>query len=421
MGVAFCLLADCASARASALTPARKTGEIRHFWLKGESGYRQATTTLRAAGARSYIYVESGLPSRNITAKQVETIRFRLEESAPVGALLPNLGVIPLQEILFAPLPRLISEDDRVAVVVARITDNPYVDGYFSPFDQIPAARAESLGEKSNEGNIIYVNALERNETGILAVFAQELQKLISYPVSRGEDLWFRETLGKAAKLASGFYVDQSQLNEYAARPSLFPLVSRTYIQQGPQLLFASFLLDSMPDKVAGLRLLNAKAKNGREAVESLFRQVTGSPFTFDVIFSKYLSYVFAGAGGDLPAPLTPETGRLQFPVIEPYAEIKSFPAELTGDLMPYSVLAISLPSALPPTAVVKITTLRPKGRGGVCGRTATALWKPVDLKTIAIYSVGCDHESPDDRVQFHLTVLDKPSLISPNPLTITP
>jgi hypothetical protein len=399
----------------------RESGEIRRFWVKSQYGYRLAQTRLEATGDRSYIYVEESTKQKRVNPGFIESLSLSLEKRAPDGALLPGLGIIPLEEALFGSLPKVISPDERVAIVFADIAGNQFVDGYFNSFDQMTAAEAEAAGQKSNEGNIVYVNGFRRSESYTASIAAQEIQKLLSYYPSESEsgDLWFRETLGKAAKLATGFYVDQAQLNQYAQQPSLFPLVSSSYIQQGPQLLFASFLLDSMPDKVTGLRLLSSHGGNGREAVEALFRKFSGGPLTFDVIFSKYLSYIFAGAGRDLPAPRKLEATGLRLPAIRPYATLKSFPAEVKGELMPYSVLAIDLPQALPPTAVVQVNTLRQHGAEDSCSQQGTVLWKPIDLKRIAIYSVGCEHQSPSDRLQFHLKVLDKPSLISSYPFKI--
>lgn len=398
----------------------REVGESRRFWVKNQSGYRSAETELKAVGERSYIYVEKSLWEKRITRELVERLSLALEKRAPEGAILPNLGIVPLEETLFAPLPKVISPDERVSVVFAEISNNQFFDGYFNAFDQMTAAQAEAKGQRSNESNVVYINGYRRSESYTASVVAQELQKLLSfYPSEDAEDLWFRETLGKAAKLASGFYVDQPQLNQYAQQPSLFPLVSYSYVQQGPQILFAAFLLDSMPDRVQGLRLLNSFSGNGRQAVEILFRQITGSPLTFDVIFSKYLSYLFAGSGRDLPNPRKSDSMFLRLPPIRSYAALKSFPAEIRGELMPYSVLVIDLPEALPATAVVQITPIRQHGAEDSCARQGTVLWKPIDLKRIAIYSVGCEHQSPFDRLQFHLRVLDKPSLISAYPFKI--
>jgi hypothetical protein len=426
LGMAFALASACAALFAylplaqGAQSPKREAGESRRFWIKTQSGYRSANTELKAVGERSYIYVENSLWEKRISREFVERLSLALERQAPEGAILPDLGIVPLEEKLFAPLPKVISRDDRVSVVFADISNNQFVDGYFHPYDQVSASEAEAKGQRSNEGNVIYVNGLRRSESYTTSVIAQELQKLLSfYPSEDTDDLWFRETMGKAAKLASGFYVDQPQLNQYAQQPSLFPLVSYSYVQQGPQLLFAAFLLDSMPDKVRGLQLLTSFSGNGRRAVEILFREISGSPLNFDVIFSKYLSYLFAGTGRDLPNPRRSDSAYLKLPPIRPYATIKSFPADIRGELMPYSVLVIDLPEALPATAVVQITPIRQHGAENFCSQLGTVLWKPIDLKRIAIYSVGCEHQSPFDRLQFHLRVLDKPSLISAVPYKI--
>ena len=65
-------------------------------------------------------------------------------------------------------------------------------------------------------------------------------------------------------------------------------------------------------------------------------------------------------------------------------------------------------------------STPRPAAQG-YCANNSTVLWKPIDLRRIAVYSVGCEHNSADDVVQFYLRVLDKPSFLPPSPLKILP
>jgi hypothetical protein len=174
-----------------------------------------------------------------------------------------------------------------------------------------------------------------------------------------------------------------------------------------------------MPDKHKGLKFLATLNGNGRAAVETFFQENTGNPVTFDAIFSKFLSYLFTDSAGGWLKERGQNFQGLKVPPIASYATFKSFPAQLDGELMPYSVVAVDLPQALPPTAIVELNAV-PRGLPGSCGREATLLWKPINLTRIAVYSVGCEHHSLDDKIAFSLRVLDKPLPTAPSPRKIT-
>lgn len=403
--------------------------ETKEFWVWDLSvmppGFRKARATVRAEGARSRIFVEEKLWESNITSSYVNTLHYHLEQEASKDAFLPNLGIVPLEERIFNPLPDSPSSDDRVIVLFADLGQykDYQFDGFYNGFDQMKEEEAWSKYQQhSNEANIIYINGLRLNELYTTGVIAHELQHLISHVDAKENfqrDLWLSETLAEGAMILTGYFTDQAHVNRFAKASFQYPLVSHTYVQYGPQLLFASYILDSFYlDRGTTLGRLTKMRKPGREAIEALFRDLTGTPVTFDVIYSNYLSYIFDYSGNSMVLPLSRtdlDKKGIQIPKFEPYVTLDTLPAQVEGTVFPYSFAVIQLPKELPPSAIVEVNNpqLAEKVQEGPsvtdsCAYKASVLWKPIDATRIAVYAVGCEHKSAADRVPFRLKVLDK-------------
>lgn len=404
-------------------------GQTRSFWVWDLNAmppaHRNTQATLRQVGPRSLVYVEDKLWQSSITPEFLARLGDSLEKSTPQGSFASDKGIIEIEETLFGPLPKKWA-DDRVIVLFADLGKykNYEFDGFFNGFDQMKEAEALAQGQHSNEANIIYLNGLRLSEEYTTGVVAHELQHLISHQFTgpEGHDLWLGETLGEVAMLATGFYTDQPHADRFAQAPQNFPLVSHNYVQYGPQLLFASYLLDFMATKKTGLNFLTRTKGNGRVAIEEYLRKNSTRPISFDLLFSNFIGYVFENGGNTLPYTLVKfGSNGLTMPEISPYATLKSFPASLEGSIMPYSYLAIDLPSALPLTSVVQVDTIRVGAKPGSCAQQGTVLWKPIHPKRIAIYAVGCEHRDSADLLQFRLSVLDKPLLLPASARKIAP
>jgi hypothetical protein len=416
LGFALAITLALSSAQGSEPT----IGSSREFWVWDLSvmppAHRKAEATLRAVGPRSLIYVEEKFWEKTITADFVGRLLQNLEHKTPAGSYDSSQGIIPIQETLFAPLPNKFGEA-RAIVLFAELGQykNYRFDGFFNPFDQMPESEAVAQGQHSNEGNVIYINGFRESETYTTGVISHELNHLLGHQFTGGvQDLWFGETLAEMAMLVTGYYSDQGHADRFAKAPQDFPLVSHNYVQYGPQLLFASYLLDIMGDKIlGGLPYLTRTSGNGRSSVEDFLRFNTSRPTSFDVMFSNFIGYVFENSGNLLPITLVNGGSEgLVMPEIPAYATLESFPANLEGKIMPYTYLAIDLPSAIPLTAVIQVEALREGAKVGSCAQNGTVLWKPIHPKRIAIYSVGCEHKEAADQLQFRLSVFDKPLLL---------
>lgn len=437
---ALILLAPIGEARSS--DGDYRLGERKEFWVWDlrvmPPAFRRTEATVRAVGPRSYIFVENELWEKTIQPGFVDRLHRQLEWKAPTGAIDPDLGIVPLEEKVFAPLPKKMRDDERLIVLFAELgkyKDHEF-DGFFNVFDQMTEERAwREFEQHSNQANIIYINGMRGTEEYTTGVIAHELQHLLAHHAASptgefAQDSWLSETLAEGAMLLSGLFTDQGHVNRFAKETGKFPLVSKSYVQYGPQLLFSSFLIDAVKGDGSSLGFLTRLEKKGREAVEFLFRKELDAPLGFDAVFSNFLTYIFEYSGGRsrLPGSWGRRQGGLVVPEIEPFARIDQFPAQLTGQLFPYSFVAIDLAQELPPSSLVIVEPIqsvvdspidRPPARS--CANSASTLWKPVSAKRIAVYAVGCEPGGAKDIVHFRLRVLDKPSLLPSSPLKLLP
>ena len=279
----------------------------------------------------------------------VDRLMMQLESAVPADSFFSGVGIVPLQEKIFGPLPRKISADDRVIVLFADLGQFREIqfDGFYNSFDQLTEAEAfAKYKQHSNEANIIYMNGLRGNETYTTGVVAHELQHLLAAgSVELSSENWLSEMLAEGAMLLSGFFTDQEHVNRFVADTAKVPLVTPTYVHYGPQLLFSSFLLDSLSlrDGTA-IGRLNAIQADGRKAVEQVFEQESKTRLSFDVIFSNFISYVFFHSqhGSSLPTAWNHRAG-IRIPKIQPYFTFTDPSGEFAGTLAPYSFAVIDL------------------------------------------------------------------------------
>lgn len=432
--VVFCFLSVMA---ALGVAVAQESGQnSRDFWVKEPTQppgiFRKAKTTLRASGTRSLIYVENELAGGPISEAFLQRLQRHLEVRMPAGAISSSLGMVSYLESVFGPLPRKIHADERLIVLFANLGHNQVkpIDAAYRHFDQLSDIEARArYRQRSNEANIIYVNGFQKSESYITGIIARELQRLLADTGSgTKQEAWLAATLAEGATLLSGSFEGQNQVNELAKSSGTYPLVSHARGSRAAQLLFSSFLLDSLSaNSSRGLADISKAPEPGKSAVERVFREQTGAPLTFDSIFSSFVSYVFSHSGnrGLMPGAWQHDSG-ISMPDITPYFTFAASSGELTGQLAPYSFLAIDLAQELSSTVVIETERISGNGRerwhaAESCEKDASVLWKPIAPTRIAIYSIGCDPALSRESVSFRLKILDQPSFLPQSSLTILP
>ncbi len=397
--------------------------ETRKFWVWDLNvmppGARQATATLRTEGEHSLIYVEDSLWQKNVSADFVKRLSAHLENLAPQGAFLPNMGVVPLLEEIFAPLPEKVTDDPRLIILFADLgqyKDHAF-DGFFNAYDQMKELDSWSQYEQhSNEANIIYVNGLRNDETYTEAVIAHETQHLLAYGATGSTDFsqspWVSEMLAEGAMLLTGYYTDQGHVDRLLKDPASYSLVSNSYVQYGPQILFSSFLIDSLK-RAGGLGLITREKEIGKDAIVAAFRATSGGAnLSFDAIYSLFVSYILdnvqSGAYLPLSWPHNADPG-LKLDTPRSYGEI-SIPGTVEGTLVPYSFAPFTLSRDFPANTNVTVDVV--DGTGTCADGKGSVLWKPLSPKMLAVYSIGCEQASKEDKLRFRLTISEQPALL---------
>ncbi len=417
--------------------PPLAVGTEKEFWVWDLNvmppSFRKAKLTLREVGKRSYIYVEDKFWQRPIDQEMLDRFLERLEKKSPTGAVLPDYGIIPLEEALFAALPSKINPDERLNILFADLGKykNYEFDGFFNAYDQMKDSDSwKDAQQHSNEANIIYINGLRQSEDYTLGVISHELQHLLAYHAVPDQDpfqqdLWLSETLAEGAMLLNGYYGDQGHVNTYAQNTAAYPLVSESYVQYGSQLLFSSFLIDNISN-YGGLGELTRAGIKGRDAVEALFQHQTSAPISFDALYSNFIAYIYnAAQKTELLPKIWHASGSalnvfgLRVPAITSAATITALPSVNEGILLPYTFLTFDLAKELPQDSLVKVELLpHPNDSNPTkeCSKGEVPLWKPLSTKTIAVYSIGCEHKDKNDAIRFRLSIFEKPSIFLPNP-----
>lgn len=424
----FCLAGTMATTGIT--MAAKKPGVLetsREFWIADSrstpTSFRKAKATLRASSDRSLVYVENRLWTSNPLQQDfIHRLHWHLETAMPLGAIEPEIGIIPFQESIFGPLPKKNGRaDERLIVLFTDLTQSGRLGtlGYYYSIDQLSDEEAQrKYQQRSNEANIIYVNGFPKNEARTVGLVAHELQLLLADANSDSErEVWLSDILAEGAMLLTGSFTGQSQVEEMAKKSEKHPLVTLASPSHAPQLLFSSFLLDSLFGN--SLAVISRSSAPGKSAVEKVYTEHTGAPLSFDAIFSNYISYIFTQSSDKVRIPSAwKHNSGILVPEIQPYYTFRASSGELSGQMPPYSFLAIDLAQELSPAVVIQTERRRIGDRPGVqsCSNTASVLWKPISPKRIAIYTIGCDPSISDEMVAFRLKILDQPSFLPSSP-----
>lgn len=430
--VFFCMLSMIAALSLAVAEESPHPNPTRLFWVLdfqySPPRQRLIHARLRSSIGRSTIYVEESALNNQVSDAQVTRLKEALEVKAPAGAYKPARGIIGLQESLFGPLPRRHDHPQELVVLFADLGQNrgARVEGLFHIFDQMDRDKAwHKYRQHSNQANIVYLNGNDRSEVSTTRVIARELQRMLAANATHvKKENWLAETLASAGMMLSGSFLDQNFVDLFARNTGLHQLVTPGAAQLGVQVLFASYLIDEVP-QVAGTAagFLTHTPLAGRDAVEHLIRQDSQTPLTFDVIFSNFVSYVFAHSEQNdrLPEAWDHNPG-ISVPKIDPYYTFTTVKGEFSGQLAPYSFVGIDLAQELSPSALIqvqKVPSANPPSNG--CAQNASVLWKPIHPTRIAVYAVGCNPNGLNEMVQFRLKILDQPSLLPKSPLRIVP
>ncbi len=338
----------------------------------------------------------------------------------------PELGYVPLIRSFFGPFPQKFADKAALHIVLLDTKETEWRSSkpFLLPQDQMTEEVAEKIGTKSNQGNYLYVPFLMDQTEELLSGITKALPQfsILDGTTNAYEaGNWLHLALSEAALFVGGFFLND--LSKFASSTHLFSLTQEnTPSKENPlHTLFASYLLDTVSDQQRALTFLSKNASQGKIAVEALIRAESSRPLTFDLIFGNFVSYLFSNEGLSLPVSISrPDIYEgILLPPLQSYLSLSVYPYQMEAAVYPYGFLAVSLKSPIPAGAVVQIQNVSENGPGNGCAKSASVLWKPINPKKIAIYSVGCNPLSARDLVKFRLNIFDKPSIFPASPLKI--
>jgi len=296
-----------------------KLGDQRTFWTWDMSvmppAAKQVTATCRADGATGYVFVDNAVWDRLVKADDVKTLSERFEERSPSGSVDPRRGVAAIDHDWFGTPPLGLDGDPKVYLLITEMSKymGTTLDGYFNPFDTITDAQAQEQGQRSNEKEIIYLNAAGGGPIAgdyMQGVLAHEYQHLLHQPHDAEEESWLSETLAEVAMKVNGYHTDMGHVVRHQSKPEK-PLVSQTYVDYGACMLFGTYMTERYGKSF--IQELSRDPLHGTASIDATLERF-GRPERFPELYRDWAVANFADSQGvaapglhygslDLPAP----------------------------------------------------------------------------------------------------------------------
>ena len=215
------LLAEFKAGQMKNMAPAAPNrdllGDQRSFFVYNfkNVGYDKITATLRKVGGHCYIYVDNTLWTGNlITQPQIETIASTFDNT-----------YYPTETAYFGQENSPgIDNDIRVTVLITRIvTSSNSIIGYFDPTDELPDSQAQTIGLRSNQREMFYMNGYDyipANPT-FMHTLSHEFFHMIQYNQNPKEESWVGEGMADNAAYIVGNRALDDKMNAFMKNPSI--------------------------------------------------------------------------------------------------------------------------------------------------------------------------------------------------------
>ena len=324
-------------------------GAQRTFWAWDFSvmppAFRKVNATCRASGNRGAVFVDDAEWGTHFTGDDLTLITERFEHSTPTGSQDPARGICENVSRTFAAPPVGLDGEPRVVLLFTAMAsfNGTSFDGYFNAFDTLTDADAMAQAQQhSNECNVLYLNTRGSpiSSDYMLGVISHELSHLVCHPFDAEEESWLDESLGEAAMIACGYPIDVKHLAAFAKKPET-PLITTGYVSYGACFLFGTYLLEQLGPAAIGQIVHDPK--HGVAGLEATL--ASAGRVSFKRFYAEW-------ATANLVASSTPCSTALSyhaFPVPElTIREASALPAEDAGELAPYKLRYLKLPTNVP-------------------------------------------------------------------------
>ncbi len=241
--------------------------------------------TCRAVGDNSYIFVANSQWNTNMTQNDIDTILHYLED---VTMASNSMGLIEMDTTYFGPIPDELDNDPKVIFYFTNLGSfqGNIFDGYFSAFNQLTEAQAQSINQHSNECEMLYMSCSPVNPSSYIniSVLSHELEHLIHFGQDPNEESWIDEGCGEYAMVLFGL---PDPINDFPSNSNdnLIDWGNQTsdYIQT---MLFITYLAEQTTGP-AFIKLLVANTATNVSGVNSTLSSIS-YPLDFQEILTNW-------------------------------------------------------------------------------------------------------------------------------------
>jgi hypothetical protein len=163
--------------------------------------------TLRAEGSRIVVYVEDAVYGSLIDDEQLNHFVQRFEALGNAEGHDPALGVLALNEAVFAPLRAELYSDGKLSVFIVDTHDSG--DGYLCSWCDEPSLHLDAPNLAPIDGDLA------------LSISAHESFHAIHRGYDVDESIWIDESLAEAAMVVNGFFTDVEVFAQYLSQPNI--------------------------------------------------------------------------------------------------------------------------------------------------------------------------------------------------------
>ncbi|MEG8946046.1 FlgD immunoglobulin-like domain containing protein [Rosettibacter firmus] len=187
-----------------------KVGDTKKWYASDFSSnqFYQVSSTCRAVGNFSYIFVEDALWNKNIDAESVQKILEAFEQKTPANS---SKGIYQTNVETFGNPPN-VDGDSKIIILVLDIKDGysgsgGYVAGYFHAYHEYTTTQYPN----SNKAEIYFLDGVQNNfETNdgvetALSTTAHEFQHMIHWNYIQGDETFFDEAWSLIAEVINGY------------------------------------------------------------------------------------------------------------------------------------------------------------------------------------------------------------------------
>jgi len=218
-------------------------GDQRNFFVYNfiKGGYDSVASTLRKVGGHCYVYVDNSLFSQNlITQGQIETIANTFDNTYyPTETAYFGLENSPG-----------IDNDVKITILITRIYSSAAYIGYFDPTDELPDSQAQTLGYRSNQREMFYMNGYDFIPANpkFMHTLSHEFFHMIHYNNNPKEEKWVGEGLADLAAYIVGNREVTDKIAAFTKNPGVsllpFDYSSNALEHYGASFLFMLYLYE---------------------------------------------------------------------------------------------------------------------------------------------------------------------------------